>query len=66
MTSTKEKSNRDNDARIDAAFSRMGKDEQYLRTTADVLRDFMENDRETLEVTAQRYTITQPSAVLSS
>jgi hypothetical protein len=44
----------------------MGKDEQYLRATADVLRDFVENDRETLEVTAQRYTITQPSAVLSS
>ena len=64
MKGTKKKSSRV-DA-IDAAFSRMGKDEQYLRTTADVLRDFMENDRETLEVTAQRYTITQPSAVLSS
>jgi hypothetical protein len=64
MKGTKKKSSRV-DA-IDAAFSRMGKDEQYLRATADVLRDFVENDRETLEVTAQRYTITQPSAVLSS
>jgi len=50
MTTTKEKSNRDGDARVDAAFSRMGKDERYLRTAADVLRDFVESDRETLEV----------------
>jgi hypothetical protein len=54
MTSTKEKSNRDNDARIDAAFSRMGKDEQYLRATADVLRDFVESDKETLAVKPPR------------
>ena len=45
----KEELRRLEEARIDAAFSQMGKDEKYLRTTADVSRDFVENDRETLE-----------------
>jgi hypothetical protein len=45
----KEELRRLEEARIDAAFSQMGKDEKYLRTTADISRDFVENDRETLE-----------------
>jgi hypothetical protein len=54
MKSTKEESSRSDITLIDAAFSQMGKDEQYLRATADVVRDFVENDRETLEINAQR------------
>jgi len=45
----KEELRRIEEARIDAAFSQMGKDEKYLRTTADISRDFVENDRETLD-----------------
>jgi hypothetical protein len=60
MKGTKEKPSRVDVVRVDAAFSQMGKDEQYLRATADVLRDFVENDRETFEVEAQRQTICQP------
>jgi len=42
------------EARIDAAFSQMGKDEKYLRATADISRDFVENDRQTLEGSKRR------------
>jgi hypothetical protein len=45
----KEELRRLEEARIDASFSRMGKDEKYLRTTADISRDFAANDSETLE-----------------
>jgi hypothetical protein len=54
MKSTNEELSRIEVTQIDAAFSRMGKDNQYLRATADVLRDFAENDRETLEANTPR------------
>jgi hypothetical protein len=42
------------EAKIDAAFSRMGKDEKYLRVTADVSRDFSDNDGETLGISGRK------------
>jgi hypothetical protein len=50
----KEELRRLEEARIDAAFSQMGKDEKYLRTTADVSRDFVMNDKETLDSPKRR------------
>jgi hypothetical protein len=50
----KEELRRIEEARIDAAFSQMGRDEKYLRTTADISRDFVENDIATLEAPKRR------------
>jgi hypothetical protein len=50
----KEELRRLEEARVDAAFSQMGTDEKYLRTTADISRDFAENDKETLDSPKRR------------
>ena len=54
MKSTKEESSRSDITLIDAALSQMGKDEQYLRATGDVSRDFAQNDAEALQFEAPR------------
>lgn len=38
------------EAKIDAAFARMGQNEKYLRTTERVSKQFAKNDRETLKI----------------
>ena len=38
------------EARIDAAFARMGQSEKYLRTTQEVSNNFAKSDWETLKI----------------
>ena len=38
------------EAKIDAAFSRMGRDEKYLRTTEKVSKKFAKSDWETFNI----------------
>lgn len=45
----KEELKRIEEARIDAAFSRMAKDEKYLRASAQVSDDFVTSDWETFK-----------------
>ena len=46
----KEELRRREEARIDAAFARMGRNEKYLRTTEKLSGDFAESDWETLRI----------------
>jgi hypothetical protein len=50
VKAVKEKLRRIREAKIDAAFSRMGSDEKYLRATAEVSRDFADSDWEAFKV----------------
>ncbi len=50
VKAVKEKLNRIREARIDAAFSEMGTDKKYLKTTAEVSRDFAKSDWQTFKV----------------
>jgi len=50
----REKMRRVEELRIDEAFGRMGRDEKYLRTTADVSGEFATSDRETLKMSQER------------
>lgn len=50
----KEKMRRIEEARIDRAFSRMGQDPQYLKATAEVFRDFADNDWDTLNMSQEK------------
>lgn len=50
----KEKMRRLEEARIDQAFARMGRDEKYLKATAQVFDDFASNDWETLNMRRER------------
>jgi hypothetical protein len=50
----KEKMRRIEEAKIDAAFARMGQDAKYLKATADVFRDFAENDWDTLNTDKEK------------
>jgi hypothetical protein len=38
------------EARIDAAFARLGQDEKYMRTTEKLSKSFAKNDWETLKI----------------
>jgi hypothetical protein len=46
----KQELRRRDEARIDAAFARMGQDEKYLRATQAVSEDFANSDWETFKV----------------
>lgn len=46
----KEQLRRIEEAKIDAAFSRMGRDAKYLRTTGKVSKDFSKSDWETFKI----------------
>lgn len=50
----KEKMRRIEEARIDQAFARMGRDQKYLKATAQVFDDFASNDRETLNMDQEK------------
>jgi len=50
----KEKMRRMEEARIDAAFARMGQNEKYLKATAKVFDDFASNDWDTLNMDREK------------
>jgi hypothetical protein len=50
----KEKVRRIEEAKIDEAFARMGQDPKYVKATADVFRDFADNDRDTLNMSREK------------
>jgi len=50
----KEKMRRIEEAKIDEAFARMGQDPKYVKATADVFRDFADNDRDTLNMSREK------------
>ena len=54
VNAIKEEVKRAREAKIDAAFARMGKDEKYLRTTAQVSGDFAKSDMETLKISEEK------------
>jgi hypothetical protein len=54
VNAIKEEVKRAREAKIDAAFARMGKDEKYLRVSAEISRDFAKSDLETLKLSEEK------------